>query len=177
VTPALPAECTQCGHRFQPERGISIDESSNITIGQYTTRCPECHGIARGLSGTFNVKSGAIEMLEGPDWSWDLVAGLGLALRRAVTEDLPDPLAPVVRASPEFAAQVTAAVVSGLQNSPVKATSKNRRKLTKRVLAALGGLLMFDYENTEQNLLVIKTSVEFVLRYVAQHGAVPPPWG
>lgn len=87
----MPAQCSRCGKRFQPQGGIYIENATNITFSNTTTSCPECGGVAYYVEGNLNVVAGAIEMVAGPEWSWDLVRRLGLALVRIRDEEPDDP--------------------------------------------------------------------------------------
>ena len=103
---AIPARCTSCGHTFQPQSGIFIESSTHVTMSNNTTICPRCGGRAKFIEGRFNVTDGAIELLSGPQWSFDLVEGLRLTLRRIVDERPADPVAAVGVVAPVLASDI-----------------------------------------------------------------------
>lgn len=55
------------------------------------------------MEGRFNVTDGAINMISGPQWSWDLVEELRLTLRQIVEDPPADPIAPIAKVSPALA--------------------------------------------------------------------------
>lgn len=170
----VPAVCTDCGHRFGTPFPFLGPNATRVTITGSTAECPRCHGRAQIFDASFNIDQGRIEMLSGPEWSWELVRSLNQALRTAVQNPLPNPLAPVAEASPELAEMIAASVAEGLNRSARKNTSKNRRRLTQGVLVALYTLMATDPGTVGRNLETIRTGVEWILQWVAQHGSVPP---
>ena len=174
----MPARCTHCGHQFLDNDNIVFEgDATDVVVNAAQTVCPKCGALAQYVQGRMNVQDGGFEMLSGPQWSWDLVDELRLTLKRAPKEDPANPLRPVATVDPQVADAIDHAVREGLHRSAVKNTSKNRKKLTRGVLMALFAVLSYDYGNTEQNVLTVRSTAEAVLRYVAHHGAIPPPWG
>lgn len=104
MAPAMPARCNSCGHTFQG--GIDIGTATNLRMGQNTTSCPRCGSNAHLIEGTMNVADGAIEMLSGPQWSWDLIDELRLTLRRIVENSPAEPISPVRQIAPALARDV-----------------------------------------------------------------------
>ena len=53
--PRIPAICNTCGHTWQPH-GIRIESGTDIRIhGGTVDGCPKCGGIARMISGTYEI--------------------------------------------------------------------------------------------------------------------------
>ena len=131
----------------------------NVTFSGNTIFCPYCGGRARVMDGTFNVRAGAIEMLEGPAWSWDLVEELGLTLRRIVEVQPPDPVGAIAEVSPELSRDVERAT----EGWPFD------RKIA--LIAALVAVVTADYGQVADLLQAMAA----VLTYAMQHGTPPPP--
>lgn len=101
----VPARCTRCGLAFT-DSGIEVSDSRDMQFSSNMTDCPNCGAPARILDGRFHVVDEGIVMLSGPQWSWDLVSELRLALRRIVEERPADPVAELAKTSPELATEV-----------------------------------------------------------------------
>lgn len=104
--------------------------------GNHVT-CPRCGQLADIVDGTFNVSDGAIELVAGPQWSVDVIEAVGLALRKIVDKLPEDPLAEVASASPEVAAQMSAAVDAMQRRSPRTSRRTLAIKLSRWLLVTL----------------------------------------
>lgn len=67
------AVCTYCKLIFE-DRGIVIQDSTNVTISNSSTTCPKCRSRAKYLDGTFNFDSnGIISVLSAPQFTIDIL--------------------------------------------------------------------------------------------------------
>lgn len=158
--PLLPARCTRCGHQFQPEGGIFVaDGSMRNTFSNNSVRCPQCGGRALFVEGELNVVDGGIEMLSGPQWSWDLVEELRLSLKRAIDTNH-DPTG-ALESVPE------------VQNAFRRATKGRGRRFKRRIAQAVLAALFADFGQAERNADTVLKGVLGLLRFVAEHGHLP----
>ena len=157
MVPLMPAECTACGRRWQPANGIWIEDATQATFqGNTYSGCPDCGGSARFVDGTFDVADGAIDMISGPQWSWELVDALRLALQRTVADET-DP------------GTAIAAVVPEVGHDFEVATRGKSREFKLGVAAFVFGLITADYDN----VVSLIRSIEIAFRYVGEHGSLP----
>lgn len=141
----IPARCARCGHVFQPAGGINISGSSNVTMSNNVTGCPECGGVARFIDGVLDVKDEAIVLKSGPQWSADVIERLRLGLSRAAHDDIEDPDEFIRQELPEIAEPVTQAVDAMSRRSP----RTSRRTLLRK---AAGWLLLLIAEGAIQEV-------------------------
>lgn len=83
------------------------------------------------LEGTFNIRGGEFELLDGPVWSHELLEELQLAFNAIVADPPADPIAPVERLSPSLGRDLRRVT---------------RGWTTERILhlmASIGGILAF----------------------------------
>jgi hypothetical protein len=67
------AVCIKCKLIFE-DRGIVIQDSTNVTISNSSTTCPKCRSRAKYLDGTFNFDSnGIISVLSAPQFTIDIL--------------------------------------------------------------------------------------------------------
>jgi len=99
------AVCTKCKLIFE-DRGIVIQDSTNVTLSNSYTTCPKCRSRAKYLDGTFNFDSnGIISVLSAPQFTIDILNRIKSILedvqnKRISPEDFHkevDALPPVIR--------------------------------------------------------------------------------
>jgi len=67
------AVCLSCKLIFE-DRGIVIQDSTNVTLSNNSTTCPKCGSRAKYLDGTFNFDSnGIISVLSAPQFTIDIL--------------------------------------------------------------------------------------------------------
>jgi hypothetical protein len=160
MSPMIPASCTRCGHVWQPTGGIDVENSTGVTFSNVTTDCPACGGVARFIEGTFDVHHGAIAMKAGPQWSFDLVNQVGLALKVAIDGNL-DPVPLVSKVDPVVGAELERSITG----MPLD-----------RVLALVGLLysaLATDYIQFGDNVTALRDALVTMIRFIAEHGGLP----
>ncbi|MCM0622521.1 hypothetical protein [Nocardioides bruguierae] len=109
------------------------------------------------MSGQINVALGGVEMVAGPQWSWDLVEELRLTLRRVVETRPADPDAVVAGTSPELAEQARVAT-SGWSRS-------DKLSLYTLILVAITA----DYSN----VATVAAAVQALFHHVMTTGKLP----
>jgi hypothetical protein len=116
--------------------------------------------LAQFIEGTFDVQHGAIAMKAGPQWSFDLVNQLGLALRVALDGHL-DPVPLVSKVDPVIGAELERAT-TGMSFD--------------RVIALIGLLyaaLATDYTQVGDNATALRDAVVTLIRFIAENGTLP----
>ncbi len=168
-----------------PTQGvISARESQNITftnvMGVGGSGCPRCgapeHQVADGTYDFGGEAPDDFTLIAGPKWTWELVEQIREGLRRAAQDRTRDPVAAVAAVSPGLATGITTAVEEGLNRSATKDKAKNRRKLAWATIAFLASMMATDFSAVADNAEHVRDAVEHVLRYVAEHGSVPPAY-
>lgn len=159
MSPLIPARCRGCGLTWQPN-AIMVENSTNTTISGSRVNCPNCGTWADLLEGTFDVQNGAVAMKSGPQWSWDLVGQLGLALKVAVDARI-DPV-PLV-----------AAVDASVGQELAKATSGMSLDRVLTIVSLLYSALATDYAQVGENLNGFRDTIAALIRYIVEHGRLP----
>lgn len=172
----IPGRCQRCGRSVADVPLIDIEGTvTNLEVGSavQVAGCVYCGGDVQAIEGRMHVTDGAIEMVSGPQWSWDLVEALGLALKQVVERQPADPIAAVAETSPLFASQIELAVGRALDQSWKKPSRSRRRELAFATIGAILTLLNTDGQLVRHNAEEVKDAVADVLQYVAEHGEAP----
>ncbi|GAA1161980.1 zinc ribbon domain-containing protein [Microbacterium oxydans] len=71
------AHCDSCGHDFESQGlAISGPGSAGVTLVGNAESCPRCGREARIMDGRFKISEDAIEVIDAPPWSRDLIIRL-----------------------------------------------------------------------------------------------------
>lgn len=90
------AHCPSCGLDFE-SRAFAFEGATNINLQGNWETCPSCGQMASIMDGRFNISGGTLEVLDGPQWTRDLLIRLSKKdihkLRTAVAwvEQQPEP--------------------------------------------------------------------------------------
>lgn len=147
--------CQSCGH--VSDSGIFVHDGVDATtMSGYGGQCPACGGDAELLTGVVNVtRAGDLEMVSGPQWSWDLVRELGSTLRRVVEERPADPIAPIETVVPELG--------SDLRRVTAGWTAERIIALVSGIL----GILSFAGVDAKDSAEAMQSLMQTIAEYVA----------
>lgn len=161
----MPALCTQCGNAFQVQGLFSVSGSiEGLVMEGNFVNCPRCGGTARFIEGEMTVQAGAITLNSGPQWSYDLILALRLALVTTIEQEPADPIAPIENVSPEIGGRLRR-VTSGW--------SRDQKLALLAILLALLPYFGVTPDNTQDAAANVWDSISDLLDR-AEHDGSPP---
>lgn len=111
----IPAWCPRCNRMFTPKGGIFIEGGAeNLTLRNSRVTCPECGGWADFIEGTFNIRDGIIEVVQGTKWTRQKLREYQKGLTAAAEAAKKNPaeaISQLYQLDPEIGALVASAMV------------------------------------------------------------------
>ncbi|MFW6776055.1 SEC-C metal-binding domain-containing protein [Nocardioides sp. CPCC 205120] len=172
MSPLMPARCQDCGHAFSPPL-IHIEDSVRITLSDVGTVCPRCGGPANVIEGTVTVANGGIELLQGPQWSQDLIDELRLTLVRIVTDRPVDPIAVLRETAPSLASEVEAATEGWTRDQKIDLLFKVLMAILAAVTAGAAVTTAVRAGQGSTDTPDLRQQVVDILRSAQLHGSPP----
>lgn len=153
----MPAKCTRCDLVFR-DNGIVIVNSRNTTLGNNTTRCPRCNGVARIVDGNFDVTPDEeIVVNSAPEWTTEILRQLEYEFVKVMEDPGQD-----------VAAEVEAALPAEVRPLWRRAASKLSESEQMRFVA-----WVLDMIGRGQTAYFVATGIYTVLKAVIDSGGLP----